>query len=257
MNPVLSFIINLIIFLLSLGALIVIHELGHFTTAKIFKVYCHEFSIGMGPAIFKHKRKNGETTFALRCLPLGGYVAMAGEEEDIDEKDLDTSEVVVPKERTLEGIARWKRVIVMAAGVVMNFIVGYLLFFINYAAVPQLVALPESTKIYVPIPEGEEDKGGLAYQAGLRDGDEIKNVSIIYYSDNAVKKEIINQEVKVYAYEETVDNSQFNYSISNLLASKWYNSETDEILDFSPKKESDYRLVYFTYVRDGVTFFFR
>ena len=94
----------------------------------------------MGPALFKHKRKGGETVFSVRALPIGGYVAMAGEDMDDSEKDSDHSEVVVPKERTIEGIARWKRVIIMGAGVFLNFILGYVLFFINYSCVEQVQA---------------------------------------------------------------------------------------------------------------------
>ncbi|MFA7020430.1 MAG: site-2 protease family protein, partial [Bacilli bacterium] len=61
---VLTFILNLVLFLISLGVLITIHELGHFMTAKLFKVYCVEFSIGFGPKLFKRKKKGGETTFS-------------------------------------------------------------------------------------------------------------------------------------------------------------------------------------------------
>src|SRR5574344_2846891 len=135
-----STLLNIVIFIIALGTLIVIHEAGHLTTAKIFKVYCYEFSVGMGPALFKHKRKGGETIFSIRALPIGGYVAMAGEDMDDSEKDSDHSEVVVPKERTIEGIARWKRVIIMGAGVFLNFILGYVLFFINYSCVEQVQA---------------------------------------------------------------------------------------------------------------------
>ena len=124
MDGFLGTVLNIVIFIVSLGALIVIHELGHLSTAKLFKVYCYEFSVGMGPALFKHKRKGGETIFSVRALPIGGYVAMAGEDMDDSEKDSDHSEVVVPKERTIEGIARWKRVIIMGAGVFLNFILG-------------------------------------------------------------------------------------------------------------------------------------
>ena len=257
MNQFLSIFINILIFLLSLGALIVIHELGHFTTAKIFKVYCYEFSVGMGPAIYKHKRKKGETTFAIRCLPLGGYVAMAGEDMDDGEEDLDTTEVKVPKERTIEGIARWKRIIIMGAGVFLNFVLGYVLFFINYAAVPQLNVTPESTKIYIPTPK-EGEKGGLAYEAGLRDGDEVKEMSIIYhYTDRTTNEpidfEILNQEVKVYGYEKEVPLDQLNYSISNLLNGQYYNGS--EVINLLPSKANeDYRLVFFTYERDGVIY---
>ena len=60
------------------------HELGHFLFAKLFKVKVNEFSIGMGPAIFK--KKKGETDYAVRILPIGGYVSMEGEDEDSEDQ---------------------------------------------------------------------------------------------------------------------------------------------------------------------------
>jgi regulator of sigma E protease len=71
------FIVDLIIFILVLGVIILIHELGHFYFAKKAGILCHEFSIGMGPAIYQ-KRK-GETVYSIRGIPIGGYVSMAGE----------------------------------------------------------------------------------------------------------------------------------------------------------------------------------
>ena len=86
-------LINIVVFILILGIVVLIHELGHFITAKSFGVYCSEFSIGMGPKIFS--RKKGETEYEIRALPIGGFVSMAGEaDNDIEEfKD-------VPIERT-------------------------------------------------------------------------------------------------------------------------------------------------------------
>lgn len=71
------FILNLIVFILVLGVIILIHELGHFFFAKRAKILCHEFAIGMGPAIWQ-KRK-GETMYSIRSIPIGGFVSMAGE----------------------------------------------------------------------------------------------------------------------------------------------------------------------------------
>lgn len=76
-------IIKILVFIIVLSVIIVVHEAGHFFAAKKFGVLCHEFSLGMGPAIYK--KKKGETTYAVRCIPIGGYVSMAGEQyvEDI------------------------------------------------------------------------------------------------------------------------------------------------------------------------------
>ena len=72
----------ILIFILVLGVVILVHEFGHFVFAKRAGILCHEFSIGMGPALYKFKR--GETVYAIRAIPIGGYVAMAGEDPEID-----------------------------------------------------------------------------------------------------------------------------------------------------------------------------
>lgn len=76
----LTFLLNLIIFLLVLGVIILLHEMGHLIAAKRFGVLCHEYSIGMGPLLYK--KQKGETQYSLRAIPLGGYVSMAGEQID-------------------------------------------------------------------------------------------------------------------------------------------------------------------------------
>lgn len=76
----LTFLLNLIVFILVLGIIILLHEMGHFFVAKKFNVLCHEFSIGMGPAIYQ--KQKGETTYSIRAIPIGGYVSIAGEDND-------------------------------------------------------------------------------------------------------------------------------------------------------------------------------
>ena len=76
----------LIYFILMLGIIVFVHELGHFIWAKASGVYCYEFSLGFGPKLFSFHRKGDETLYCLRLFPLGGYVSMAGEEIDDDKK---------------------------------------------------------------------------------------------------------------------------------------------------------------------------
>ena len=71
---------TIILFILLLSVIIIIHEFGHFIAAKLFNVYVQEFSIGMGPKLFSRKGK--ETEYSLRALPIGGFVAMAGDSSD-------------------------------------------------------------------------------------------------------------------------------------------------------------------------------
>ena len=119
-------IVSIILFILSFSALIIIHELGHLSMAKLFKVYCKEYSIGFGPAIFSKKKKGGETKFSIRVVPLGGYVSMYGEggETDPEFKDL-------PPERSIEGIKKWKKAIILSAGVILNAVLSFILIFIS------------------------------------------------------------------------------------------------------------------------------
>ena len=131
-------ILNIIYFLLSLTVLVSIHELGHLSMAKLFDVYCEEYSIGFGPKIvsmapkgFTRKGKPRETTFSIRAIPLGGYVAMAGEGME-DEESLKQ----VPPHRFLQGVAKWKRAIIMVAGVTLNFVLGFLLLFVSVLTTP-------------------------------------------------------------------------------------------------------------------------
>ena len=97
------------------------HELGHFIAAKLFGVRVNEFSICMGPAIFQ--KKIGETNYAIRCIPIGGYCAMEGEDED----SLDP--------RAFTSAHKWKRAVILVAGSFMNFITGLLILVIMYSAV--------------------------------------------------------------------------------------------------------------------------
>lgn len=113
---------GIIYFILVLSVIIVIHELGHLLAAKAFGVYCYEFSLGMGPKLFSIQGK--ETKYTLRLIPIGGYVAMAGEQED----DMELyPNIDVPRNRSIKGIAHWKRIIVMIAGVVMNFFLCWII----------------------------------------------------------------------------------------------------------------------------------
>ena len=90
--------------------LIFIHELGHFAVAKLSGVQVNEFAMFMGPAIFK--KKIGETVYSLRCIPIGGYCAMEGEDKDSDSP------------RSFQKAAWWKRFLILIAGAAMNFLTG-------------------------------------------------------------------------------------------------------------------------------------
>ncbi len=115
-------LISTLLFVLSLGLLVFIHELGHFVAAKAFGVYVKEFSLGFGPKLVSFKR--GETTYCIKAFPLGGYVAMFGEEVSLEGID-------VPRSRSLLGISKPKRAVIMSAGVILNFLLAFVLFFLS------------------------------------------------------------------------------------------------------------------------------
>lgn len=154
---------TLIYFVLVFGVIITIHELGHLLAAKYFNVYCEEFSFGMGPRLFGKKYK--ETTYNVRLFPIGGFVAMAGEADaNFDQKD-------IPIERTIKGISKWKQIVVMLAGVVMNFVLA-LVFFIAINFVIGKVQLPTQPVVSEVVVSSPAD------EAGLLAGDKI--IKVIY-----------------------------------------------------------------------------
>ena len=105
--------------------LIFIHELGHFLAAKLSGVQVNEFALFMGPAIFK--KQVGETLYTIRTIPIGGYCAMEGEDEDTDNP------------RSFQKAALWKRLVILVAGAAMNFVAGILLLAVVYAPAQQFV----------------------------------------------------------------------------------------------------------------------
>jgi len=112
---------TIIYFILILGVTVFIHELGHFMFAKKYGVYVYEFSIGMGPKLFKFNRKNDETNYCIRLFPIGGFVQMAGEEVEEDKN--------IPIEKSLRSKTAFQRFMIMVAGVMMNFILAFVLLF--------------------------------------------------------------------------------------------------------------------------------
>ena len=160
MPQVVSTILYILLFILCLSSLIMVHEAGHLAMAKAFKVYCFEYSIGFGPKLFSRKRKNGETYFSLRAIPLGGYVMMYGEAESIPEN----FEGNIPEERSLMKINKWKRAAVLVAGVFMNFILAIFIFFIAETCCTQYSYFAGKTQI---------KDNSVAYNAGLRNDDLI------------------------------------------------------------------------------------
>lgn len=146
-------ILYILLAILIFGLLIMTHELGHFAAAKLFGVRVNEFSICMGPAIWK--KTVGETTYALRCIPIGGYCAMEGEDEASEDP------------RAFTSAKPWKRAIILVAGSVMNFVTGLIILVCMYSAVAGFNT-PEIVDFYPDCP--------LHSDEGLQIGDEIYKI---------------------------------------------------------------------------------
>lgn len=117
---------SLLALIVVLGVLIFIHELGHFLAAKWAGIYVHRFSLGMGAPIKALSFRRGETEYAISWLPLGGYVKMAGaEEEALAKLEGGQAHTPVPPDRLFESKPVWKRIIVIAAGVTMNLLFAW------------------------------------------------------------------------------------------------------------------------------------
>ncbi|MBQ4633828.1 MAG: RIP metalloprotease RseP [Bacilli bacterium] len=151
---------TLIYFILVLGITILIHEFGHFLFAKKFGVHCYEFSIGMGPRLFKWRRKNDETEYSIRLFPIGGYVSMAGESTDYD-KD-------VPKSKHLQHKSKFQRFMIMFAGVFFNYILAIICF--------TIVGLVSGSPTNVPY-VAEVSQGYPAYEVGMNTNAEIIKIN--------------------------------------------------------------------------------
>lgn len=138
--------------ILFFGLIIFFHELGHFTFAKLFKVQVNEFAMGMGPTLFKFKK--GETKYALRLFPIGGFVSMEGEDEESE------------NERAFCKKPTWQRFIIVAAGGVVNLIMGVIIVAIMLSQT-DLIGLPQ-------IHSFEDNSVSSQY---LQAGDEIKKIN--------------------------------------------------------------------------------
>ncbi len=200
---VLTTIGNIILMLVILGVLISIHEAGHLAAAKAFNVYCFEYSIGFGPAIIKKKRKKGETYFKLCVLPLGGYVSMYGEPGVVPDG------VEVPEEsRSLERIPKWKKSIVLLAGVTMNFVLGLVLLYVS-ACCPHYYS---AYKANAEISLNAGTKSACYYLAPTYDG-EIK--SFLETPEDGKETYKAEDYVLFLPHQETMNGTLYGFGLSS------------------------------------------
>lgn len=125
------------------AALIILHEWGHFLAAKSVGMQATRFSLFFPPALFKWKPKNSETSYEIGAIPLGGFVKITGmhPEEEIPPEDL-------PRAYYMQPV--WKRIVVIAAGPLMNVVIAFLLIFILLAFVGEATAPSSSIRLVDP-----------------------------------------------------------------------------------------------------------
>ncbi|HSI21290.1 MAG TPA: site-2 protease family protein [Verrucomicrobiae bacterium] len=162
-----SFLLTLIAFLLILGVLVFIHELGHFAVAKWMGMKVDEFAIGFPPRIWS-KRK-GETLYSLNAIPFGGYVKIHGETPESQDED----------PRSFEQKSVWARMAVIVAGVTMNVLFAFVIltvaFSVGFVSISQdLEQVPGATKRQTQVLVADIQEGGGADKAGVKPGDLIK-----------------------------------------------------------------------------------
>jgi regulator of sigma E protease len=187
---------TVIAFLVVLGTLIVVHELGHYSVARLCGVKVLRFSVGMGRVIFSRKIGPDQTEWAISILPFGGYVKML----DAREQDLgDLPQAELKREFTNQTV--WRRIAIVAAGPVANFVLAILIFAGLYQ-----YGIPE------PLPKlGSVPEKSVAYQVGLRGGELVTAINgepITLWSDLhwkmmrlAVDKKTANVTVRQYPEE--------------------------------------------------------
>ena len=198
-------IISIIVLILMLGVLVLLHETGHFLVARAFGVHVYEFSVGMGPLVFKHKAKSG-IQYSIRALPIGGYVQLAGEVAEDDNK--------IPKDKFMCNKPWWQRILILSAGVIMNFITAFVLLFLIGIVFGSTSTTPKIAKVM--------EESSFA-EAGGHDGDVILSV------DGKTTKTWDRAQVLL-----TLDNKKEYYEIKVR-----HEDNTEETLKVAPKETTD------------------
>ena len=186
-----SIVVTIFATLLLFGFLIFIHELGHYLTARLFHVTIKEFAIGMGPKVLSGTSKKTGITYSYRALPIGGYVAMEGEDEESQDPNAFVKKKV------------WQRMIITAAGAAMNLLLGFLLTLIYVSTMPAFYGttvtdFPEnaySDKCENALAVGDEILKIEGHSVGT--GQEI--VYELFRAGTNKKRQIKNEEGQVVA----------------------------------------------------------
>lgn len=224
---------NIVVLLLMLSLLIFVHEGGHFIAAKKCGVHVYEFALGMGPKVLSFKRKNDPTEYTLRAFPIGGFCAMAGEEDEDDE--------FLDKDKFMCNKSKIKRIIILVAGVTMNFITAIILLFIiglSFGSTEQKSII------------GRVETGSPADVAGLKVNDKIiecNGYKISTWDKLTIVTNLKNKnnyyEYKVEHEDGTVDTYKITPDEYVVIGSETIkldeNNKLEDVLKKYNKKESE------------------
>lgn len=164
MNPILTVILSLLVF----EFLIFIHEFGHYITARIFNVTITEFSLGFGPELITYESKKTGIKYKICILPLGGFVAMVGEDEDSDDPN------------AFNKKPAWQRFIITAAGATVNIVAGFLamIIIVSFIKIGNTTwGAPMEESVLTELGYEELDLSHRSSDSGLQMGDEIVAVN--------------------------------------------------------------------------------
>lgn len=192
-------IVTLILFILILGIIVLIHEGGHFLFAKLTKVHVYEFSIGMGPVLFKKIAKD-KTQYSIRAIPVGGFVSLAGEEIDEEQRKK-------TKGHNLQDKTPFQRFLVMFMGVGFNFISAFLFLL--------LMALLAGAPSQDPVISGITS-GYPAEEVGLEEGDKVLRINdhkVTFLEDISLYLAVEDLDKPVTFLVEKKDNSKESYKV--------------------------------------------
>lgn len=162
--------LSLIAFLIMIGLLITIHELGHFLFARMFGVKVETFSIGFGPPLIRWKGK--ETEYQIAAIPLGGYVKMYGEDSMTEPVQGEVNKEAYNDPRSFHSKPRWQKMLIAFAGPLFNIILAIILFVVVYTT-----GITEPAYLTEPVKVGYVEKGSYAEKAGIQVGDQIIKVN--------------------------------------------------------------------------------
>ncbi len=162
---------TILVAILFFGIIIMVHETGHFAFAKLFGVKVNEFSLGMGPKIFS--RKKGETAYSWRLFPIGGFVSMEGEDAESDDP------------RAFINKPCWQRIIIVAAGAIINILIGLLIILVVLAVNSDELSGTNTVNYFISQSEGAHAEK-VKESDGLRAGDTFRTIDgkhVFYYED--------------------------------------------------------------------------